>query len=162
MPPYGELTLKSPVQSCHAHQLLVAVLKPSGCVPVGERIAYCALRLAAAVVLPKWAAALIASWESWSPGAWLGAAVLLSYQTPASAPPVGEPTCGALGGHEVVPEETPSQYCAMTLDQPSLLVPSPLKNSCTTEAAPTESLVNVLSPLALVPAVPHCVPQNTR
>src|SRR3954467_3994819 len=119
MPPYGELTLKSPVQSCHAHQLLVAVLKPSGGVPVGERMAYCALRLDAAVVLPKCPAALIASWASWSPVAWLGVAAELSYQTPASAPPVGYPTCGAVAGHVVVPAETPSQYCDMTFDQPS-------------------------------------------
>src|SRR3954454_14210473 len=162
MPPYGEVTLKSPVQSCHAHQLLVAVLKPSGCVPLGERMAYCALRLEAAVVLPKCPAALIASCASWSPVAWLGAAALLSYQTPASETPVGKPTCGAVAGHDVAPEETPSQYCVMTLDQPSLLVPRPLKSSCTTEAAPTESLVKVVSPLVLLPAAPHCVPQNTR
>src|SRR3954468_694855 len=89
MPPYGELTLTSPVQSCHAHQLLVVVLKPSGWVPVGERIAYCTLRLEAAVVLPKCAAALTASWPSCVCVAWLGVAAALSYQTPASAPPVG-------------------------------------------------------------------------
>src|SRR5436305_1500608 len=87
MPPYGELTLTSPVQSCHAHQLLVVVLKPSGCVPVGERIAYSALRFDAAVVLPKCPAALTASWPSCVCVAWLGAAALLSYQTPASVPP---------------------------------------------------------------------------
>jgi len=43
----------SPFQSCHAHQLAVSVLKPSGCVPVGDAMTYCALRLLAAVVLPK-------------------------------------------------------------------------------------------------------------
>src|SRR5436309_13257588 len=72
MPPYGELTLTSPVQSCQAHQLLEAVLKPSGCVPVGDRMAYCTLRLAAAVVLPKWPAAFTASWPSCVDVAWLG------------------------------------------------------------------------------------------
>src|SRR4051794_37698756 len=89
IPPYGELTLTSPVQSCHAHQLLAAVLKPSGWVPVGERMAYCTLRLDAAVVLPKCAAALTASWPSCVDVAWLGVGAALSYQTPASAPPVG-------------------------------------------------------------------------
>src|SRR3954463_5032076 len=88
-PPYGELTLTSPVQSCHAHQLALAVLKPSGWVPVGERMAYSALRFSAAVVLLKCAAAATASCPSCVDVAWLGAALLLSYQTPASAPPVG-------------------------------------------------------------------------
>src|SRR3954468_20391379 len=50
----------------------------------------------------------------------------------------------------------------MTFDQPSLLVPRPLKNSCTTDAAPAGSLLSVVSPLALVAALPHCEPQNTK
>jgi len=52
-------------------------------------ITYWASRLAAAVVLPKWAAALTASTPSWWPLAVCGDAVLSSTHTPASAPPVG-------------------------------------------------------------------------
>ena len=65
------------------------VSHPSGLVPVGEMMTYCASRLAAAVVLPKWAAALTASTPSWCPVAEPGDAALSSTQTPASAPPVG-------------------------------------------------------------------------
>src|SRR3954447_25046002 len=50
----------------------------------------------------------------------------------------------------------------MTFDQPSLLVPRPLKNSCTTDAAPGGLVLSVVSPLALVAALPHCEPQNTK
>ena len=41
------------MKSCQAHQFADAVLKPSGWVPVGETITYCAERFRAAVVLPK-------------------------------------------------------------------------------------------------------------
>ena len=55
----------SPFQSCHAQNVPLGP-NPSGWVPVGERMTYCALRLSAAVVLPKWAAALTASVPSWA------------------------------------------------------------------------------------------------
>src|SRR3954470_2506845 len=88
MSPYDEAaapppSVVSPFQSCQAHQLARKVLKPSGWVPVGDAMTYCALRLLAAVVLPKCPAALTASAASWWPVAWLGAAAALSYQTPA-------------------------------------------------------------------------------
>src|SRR3954464_9766641 len=104
----------------------------------------------------------MASWASWSPVAWLGDAALVSTQTPARAPPVGEPTWGAVAGHFLVPEATPSQYCVMTFDQPSLLVPRPLKKACSRGAVALGSPESVVLPFASVPAVPHCEPQNTR
>src|SRR5438067_2434084 len=55
----------SPFQSCHAQNCPLGVLKPSGVVPCGERMTYCELRFADAVVLPKWFAALTASSPSW-------------------------------------------------------------------------------------------------
>src|SRR4051794_30013247 len=79
----------SPFQSCQAHQFAVRVLNPSGWVPVGDAMTYCALRLLADVVLPKWPAALTASAASWWPVAWLGDVVDVSSQMPAYAPPVG-------------------------------------------------------------------------
>ncbi len=130
--------------------------------PVGERIAYCALRFDAAVVLPKCAAAATASWPSWVCVAWSGAGAAPSYQTPANAPPVGYPTWAADAGQLVAPLETPSQYCVMTRDQPSLLLPRPRKNACSRGAVPAGSPLNVVSPAASVPACPHWEPQNTR
>jgi hypothetical protein len=66
MSPYGDETgppgsPESPLQSCQAQKLPLAVLKPSGWVPFGDTMTYCALRLEAAVVFPKCAAALTAS-----------------------------------------------------------------------------------------------------
>ncbi len=52
-------------------------------------MSYCAYRFDAAVVLPKWPAALMASLAIWLPLAALGSAAELSYQTPAYAPPLG-------------------------------------------------------------------------
>src|SRR3954452_18380147 len=119
---------------------------------------YCALRLLVAVVLPKWPAAVTASAASWWPDAWLGAAMLLSTPPPPSAPPVGEATWAAPAGQVVEPVATPSQYCVMTPDQVSLLVPMPLNSRCSRGASPLLSPVSVMSVLAFVPAVPHCVP----
>src|SRR5713226_4849383 len=70
MSPYGELTppplrVASPLSSCQAQNPLVS--QPSGLAPCGEMTMYCASRLAAAVVLPKWPAALTASTPSWWP-----------------------------------------------------------------------------------------------
>src|SRR5690348_17216057 len=75
------LSVVSPFQSCQAQKVVLAVLKPSGLVPCAERITYWALRLAAAVVLPKWAAAATATSPSWCPVAALGDAVRVSAQT---------------------------------------------------------------------------------
>src|SRR3954447_13261019 len=83
------VSVVSPFQSCHAHHVAVTVLNPSGWVPDGETMTYCALRLLLALVLPKCPAAVTASAANWWPVAWLGAAMLLSTHTPASAPPVG-------------------------------------------------------------------------
>src|SRR5690349_482591 len=70
MSPTEELTappvsVVSPFQSCQAQNWPLAVLNPSGVVPCGETITYCALRLAAAVVLPKCEAAATATTPSW-------------------------------------------------------------------------------------------------
>jgi hypothetical protein len=59
MSPTEELALTSPFQSCHAHQPPLGKL--SGWVPDADKMTYWALRLAAALVLPKWLAALTAS-----------------------------------------------------------------------------------------------------
>ena len=56
---------------------------------MGDTMKYCTLRLAAAVVLPKCAAARAASVPSWAALALDGDAALLSSHVPASAPPVG-------------------------------------------------------------------------
>src|SRR5207302_1503953 len=63
MSPYGELTapplsVVSPFQSCQAQNWPDGVLYPSGWVLCGDTMMYWAVRLSAAVVLPKWAAAL--------------------------------------------------------------------------------------------------------
>src|SRR5690349_22773763 len=83
------LSVVSPFQSCQAQKPPFGVLKPSGWVPFGDTTTYCALRLDAAVVLPKWEAAATAWVPIWNPVAWLGAAEVVSAQTPANAPPVG-------------------------------------------------------------------------
>ena len=92
MSPYGEVTapplrVVSPFQSCQAQNWPDGVLYPSGWVLCGDTMMYWAVRFEAAVVLPKWAAALTASTPSWWPVAWLGEAVLSSTHTPASTPP---------------------------------------------------------------------------
>ena len=88
--PYGDVTPTngSPFQSCQAQNVPLGP-NPSGWVPVGDRMSYCASRLAAAVVLPKCAAALTASVPSWAGVAWLGEGALSSTQTPARTPPLG-------------------------------------------------------------------------
>ncbi len=64
----------------------------------------------------------------------------------------------ALAGHVVAPVATPSQYCVMTPDHSSLLVPTPLKSCWTRGARPAESPLKVVLPLLSVPAVPHWEP----
>ena len=64
-------------------------------------MSYCALRFSAAVVLPKWLAARTASLPICSPLAALGSADALSYQTPASAPPVGYADVRAAGAADL-------------------------------------------------------------
>src|SRR5215469_8606027 len=118
-------------------------------------ITYCAFLLSAALVLPKCEAALTASTPSWWPVAVDGDAVLSSTQTPASAPPVGYPTCWVLpAGQICVPAATPWQYWVKTPDHSSLFVPRPLKNSWSYGASPLGSPDSVTSPLALVLCVP--------
>ncbi len=163
MSPTEELTappvsVVSPFQSCHAQKLPPEVLKPSGWVPFGDTMTYWALRLDAAVVLPKCEAAATATTPSWCPLAELGEAEPVSAQTPANAPPVGYPTCAELAGQVCEPAETPSQYWVITPEYSSLLVPMPLNSSCSRGAMPAESPENVVFPLASVPAVPHCEP----
>src|SRR3954454_13809358 len=92
------VSVVSPFQSCHAHHVAVTVLKPSGCVPDGETVTYCAWRLLLAVVLPTWPAPVTASAASWWPDAWLGGPMLSSPHRPASAPPGGPAACGAPAG----------------------------------------------------------------
>ena len=77
------------MKSCQAHQFVELVLKPSGCVPVGETMTYWADRFWVAVVLPKCPAAATASAANVCPVVWLIEATELSYHTPARAPPVG-------------------------------------------------------------------------
>src|SRR5436190_1971772 len=90
MSPYAEAAAPppgrrvSPFQSCQAQKPVLG--KPSGWAPFGEKMTYCALRLAAAVVLPKWPAAFTASTAIWWPFVFASTEVL-SYQTPASPPP---------------------------------------------------------------------------
>src|SRR6266581_7333223 len=79
----------SAVSSCQAQNWPDGVLNPSGCVPVGEMIAYWASRFEAAVRLPEWWAAATASAPSWLPVALDGAGPDSSTHTPASAPPAG-------------------------------------------------------------------------
>jgi hypothetical protein len=62
----------------------------------------------------------------------------------------------------VLPVATPSQYCVITPDQDSPLVPRPLKKPCRIGAVFCGSPLNVALPLASVPWLPHCEPQNTR
>src|SRR5262249_66765 len=50
------LRVVSPFQSCHAQNCPEGVLYPSGWVLCGDTMMYCASRLEAAVVLPKWLA----------------------------------------------------------------------------------------------------------
>src|SRR5205814_3905373 len=83
------LSVVSPFQSCQAQKLPPAVLNPSGWVPFGDTITYCALRFAAALVLLKCDAAATATVPIWLPLAWPGAAEPVFAQTPASEPPVG-------------------------------------------------------------------------
>src|SRR5690242_10740625 len=110
---------------------------------------YCALRFAAEVVLPKWPAAVTASTASPCSVAALGDAADSSAQIPASVPPpVGYATCVAVVGQDVAPAATPSQYCVMTPDQVSLLVPSPLNSCCSRGATPDGSPLNVVLPFA--------------
>src|SRR5689334_7315613 len=90
MSPYGDPTPKYwlYVSSCQAQNPEVGP-KWSGCMPVADTITYCVLRFETAVVLPKCAAALTASFARSVGVAFVGAGVPMSAQTPASAPPVG-------------------------------------------------------------------------
>src|SRR6266700_3230903 len=71
-------SVESPFQSCQPQKSPDGVLNPSGWVPAGDRMTYCAFLFDAAVVLPKWAAAATASAPSRCPVARLGAAMLSS------------------------------------------------------------------------------------
>src|SRR5262245_23356563 len=112
---YGRLVnARSPywlcTAACQPQNCPLGVPKPSGCVPEGDTITYCAFRLAAGVVAPKCAAALTATDAIWTSVACDGAAAAVFAHTPASASPLGTPTCGADAGHDVEPAGTPSQY----------------------------------------------------
>src|SRR5947207_14692815 len=156
-PPFS---VPSPFQSCQAQK--PALGKLSGCVPCADTTTYWALRFFAALVLPKWDAAVTASIPISCSVAVPGAAVALSTHTPASAPPIGYATCGALAGQASTPAGTPSQYWVVTPDHNSLSTPTPLKNCCSRGAMPSESPESVVLPPASVPAVPNCDPQKTR
>src|SRR5579859_5430971 len=115
----GELTgppgrFGSALSSCQAQNPPPGRLKPSGLVPVGDRITYWAWRLEAAVVLPKCEAAAMASVPSCRPVATPGDAARSSTQTPASAPPAGYPTWNEFAGQTWALYFTPSQYCVIT------------------------------------------------
>src|SRR5438045_3700060 len=166
MSPYAEAAAPppgrrvSPFQLCQAQKPVLG--KPSGWAPFGEKTTYCALRLAAAVVLPKWPAAFTASTAIWWPVVFASTEVL-SYQTPASAPPSGYPTCGPPKFvQSVVPTGTCSQYWVMTADHCSWLVPRPLNISCRWAAPPAVSVEKVRSPAPLVLDMPQPEPQKTR
>src|SRR5437764_6363335 len=156
------MSVGSPFQSCQAQKLAPGVLSPSGVVLVGDTTTYCALRFRAAEVLPKWLAASMASWPSWCSVADCGAAARWSTQIPASAPPVGYPTCGASAGQVCAFFATPSQYCVVTPDHSSLPVPTPLNSCCNRAAMPAGSPDSAVLPLASVLDEPHWVPQKTR
>ncbi len=102
--------------------------------------------------MPKWPAALMASWASWLPVALVGSAPELSYQTPDSTPPLWYGTKLALLGQEVAPDATfgPSHHCVRSADQVSPPVPMPLNISWATGAAPLTSPLKVASPLLFV------------
>src|SRR5438034_4118798 len=87
MSPTEELAPTSPFQSCQAQK--PALGKPSGRTLCAERITYWELRLLAAVVLPKWLAAVTAVCPSCSAVGADGEADPVSAHTPARAPPVG-------------------------------------------------------------------------
>src|SRR3954451_861334 len=125
---------------------------------------YWAERFEAAVVFPKCPDARTASEAICAGLAAVGSAEALSYQTPASAPPGGEPTCEADAAHDVAPVGTPapSQYCVITPDHSSFPVPRPLNICWSLPAPPTVSVEKARLPLPSVLEVPHWLPQNTR
>src|SRR5215470_2803071 len=137
MLPYGEdePIAPSPFQLCQAQDGDPA-LKLPGCVPGGDAMTYCAYWLSADVVLPKCPAALTASSPICWPVAWLGAATVLSYQTPASSAPAGVWMNGPFDGQVSVPFGTVSQYCVTGPVHCSPPVPRPLYISCNWGAPP--------------------------
>ena len=107
------------------------VLKPSGWVPVGERMTYWALRLAAAVVLPKWRGGVDRL------AAELVAGGLARRRRPScrtrhrpARRRSGSRRAARSPGRSARPTATPSQYCVITPDHSSPLVPRPLNSSC--------------------------------
>src|SRR2546430_518751 len=154
--------LVSPFQSCQAQKPPLGVSNPSGWVPGGETTTYCALRLSPGLVLLKCEAARTASSPICCSVAASGALAALSSQTPASAPPVGYPTCAELAGQVVAPLAMPSQYWVITPDHCSPAAPMPFISCCRRAAIPTPSLEYVVLPLASVPGSPHWVPQKMR
>src|SRR5947207_14418978 len=152
--------LPSPFQSCQAQN--PAFGKLSGIRPCEDTTTYCALRFAAALVFPKWDAAAIASRPIWRGSAAAGSAAPESTHTPASAPPVGYPTCAELSGQLCAPLVIPSQYCVVTPDHSSFAVPMPSNSCCSRGAMPLPSPDRCTLPCVSVVGVPHCEPQDTR
>src|SRR5438067_8815400 len=109
------------VELCQAQY---CVPKPEALLPVAVAITYCVVLFEPAAVLPKCAAALVASAASWD---WLGldgAAEPLSDQVPARIPD-GLPAAWPAPLQKNVPLATPWQYC-VTLVSPQL-PPTPLR-----------------------------------
>src|ERR1700674_289050 len=129
------------VELCHAQYW---VPKPLELFPVAVLITYWVVVLLPAAVLPKCAAAAMASLASCDWVGLLGAAAALSYQMPARTP-VGFPAWVPLEPQKTVPEATPSQYWVVLLAHE--LPPTPLKKLCWMAASPLGSLLF------------HCVPQ---
>src|SRR5438132_13983851 len=137
------------VELCHAQNW---VPKPLELCPEGVEITYCTLALLAALVLPKCAAARVASparadWEM------RFGSELPSHQTPASWL-VWLPAAWPAPLQKKVPEATPWQYWVTLLAHE--LPPTWLKKLCWIPASPLGSLVGALLEQA------HCEPHHTR
>ena len=104
-------------------------LKPSGWVPVGLTTTYWAFRFGACVVLPKCCAPRTASCAIWAAVAWFGAAAAVSVKLPANTLPVNF-GCWPAVPQLTVPRGTPWQYCEVTRDQESCVVPRPFTKFC--------------------------------
>src|SRR6266516_5196742 len=155
---YGIGPSTDDVQSCHAQAMEG---NRYGLVPVGDVTTYWAFRFEAGSVFPKCSAVAIASAAIWGWVALAGAGTDVSSHTPASAPPVGYPTCAAPDGQDLEPVATPSQYWVGTPLHSSPPVPTPAKKACWRGAMPKGSPEKCWYPSPPVVWVPHCDPQYT-
>jgi len=101
------------IELCQAQY---CVPKPLDLFPVEVLITYCTVLLLPAAVLPKKAAARVASAASCDCVGVAGAALALSYQTPARTP-AGLVAAVPAPLQKVVPVATPWQYCVTLLFQ---------------------------------------------